>query len=1004
MKKKTFLSAILLLSMGMLRAQYFVASQNLSDSQDDVVAFAVMSDTHFENYNGIGAQAKVPRALKSLTSKGPLDALFVVGDLSNSGTAAQYKMFTDVFSDSTNFLNPVGRKVYMMGNHDNYSSNAASIYSSSLAVLNNGESYPLDQYMVINGFPFITISQRNGSNTDGYYASYGTSAYPEAVCQQLSEWMKRAVSECPGKPIFVFTHVPPTNTMYSSWSGEGAGTTAPNWSMHPVGDVLADYPQAVVFSGHSHFPIGDPRSIHQGVSPTSSRHNYYTAIGTGSTTYSEIEAGKVDAGIHPEGYGQVTEGFIVRVKKNGDVVFHRYDTYRDEEMHPEAPWTISAPYDGSMFCYADKRDSLELSAGQAYRTGLPAPVWSDGAALSVVPAIYSAQVTFPQATDNDCVFRYKVTLKNNAGRVLSTNWIFSGFFLGKDMPDSLSTTLSGLTPGKDYVVEVTAYDSYDNASEQVLKTEFSVAEDTDPSNLPPTPAARWAFDDESNLLSNSVEGSALSLQKAVESGTTVTLKDDNGIKAIAGPSDDNGGIYVPKAAAFRVNRETTDSVKNYTLQYDVRVEATDVYHALLQTNPNNSDDADFFINKSAKVGLAATGWGYGGTVNTDTWHRIVLVVKDGVPNAYIDGALVSKGTAAASRWILCDDHFYLFCDNNGEDADIDVAEVAYWNTALTDRQIANLGQVKTNDYMTSSTQEVNVLDDQLDFKVIVSSTVEPSFTFPEWVKAVQTSPVAGENIEYTFRCDTLDAAVGKRTDTIYVYAPEGSGLDKISIPITQINRGDVINGKKVGEWTFEDAGNYLKNSVENSKISLKTGLEGSNKITLCDLSESGITAAEGPSTDKKAVLIPKMTGLKIENGFAAELSDWSCMMDVKLTKAGWYALFNKNVANSTDADLFIRTDGKIGLNVTMLGYAGNVSTDSWHRIVWTVKGSYLTIYVDGTLVIASTTANTRWNLRSDGSLIFADNSAEDNDIYVSNVTLWSDYLTASQVSSLGKIK
>ena len=1004
MKKKTFLSAILLLTMGVSHAQFFVASQKLSNPQDDVVAFAVISDTHFENNNGIGARAKVPRALKSLTSKGPLDALFVVGDLSNSGTAAQYKMFTDVFSDTTNFLNPVGRKVYMMGNHDNYSSNAASIYSSSLAVLNNGESYPLDQYMVINGIPFITISPRTGSNTDGYYASYGTESYPASVCQQLSEWLKRAVSECPGKPIFVFTHVPPTNTMYSSWSGEGAGTTAPNWSMHPIGDVLANYPQVVVFSGHSHFPIGDPRSIHQGVSPTSSRHNYYTAIGTGSTTYSEIEAGKVDAGIHPEGYGQVTEGLIVRVKMNGDVIFHRYDTYRDEEMHPEAPWTISAPYDGSQFRYADKRDSLELSEGQAYRTGLPAPVWSDGAALSVVPAIYSAQVTFPQATDNECVFRYKVELKNNAGRVLSTNWKFSGFFLGKDMPDSLSVSLSGLTPGKDYVVEVTAYDSYDNASEQVLKSEFSVAEDTDPSNLPPTPTARWTFDDASNLLANSVENSALSLQKAVESGSTVTLKDDNGVEAIVGPSDDNSGISVPKAAAFRVNRETTDSVKNYTLQYDVRVASTEVYHALLQTNTKNSDDADFFINKSAKVGLAATGWGYGGTVNANTWHRIVIVVKDGVPNAYIDGALASKGTAAQSRWVLNGDYFYIFCDNSGEDGDIDVAELAYWNTALTDRQIANLGQVKTNDYMTSSTQEVNIADDQLDFKILVSSSVEPSFKFPEWVKAVQISPLVGNNIEYTFRCDTLDSTMDERIDTIYVCAPEGSNLDTISIPIIQTNRGDVLNGKKVGEWNFEDADDYLKNSVENSTISLKAGLEGSNKITLCELSESGITAAEGPSSDKKAVLIPKMTGLKIENGLATELSSWSCMMDVKLSTAGWYALFNKNVENSSDADLFIRKDGKIGLNVQALGYSGYVDADNWHRIVWTVKNSYLTIYMDGALVIASTAANTRWNLRSTGSLIFADNSAEDNDIYVSNVTLWSDYLTASQVSSLGKIK
>lgn len=53
--------------------------------------------------------------------------------------------------------------------------------------------------------------------------------------------------------------------------------------------ILSKYPQAVVFSGHSHFPLGDPRSIHQ---------NIYTSVNDGSTTYSEVEPGVVNEGIH----------------------------------------------------------------------------------------------------------------------------------------------------------------------------------------------------------------------------------------------------------------------------------------------------------------------------------------------------------------------------------------------------------------------------------------------------------------------------------------------------------------------------------------------------------------------------------------------------------------------------------------------------------------------------------------------------------------------------------
>ena len=71
---------------------------------------------------------------------------------------------------------------------------------------------------------------------------------------------------------------------------------------------------AIVFAGHSHYPVGDPRSIHQGANPDSAHKNYYTIINTGSTTYAEIHRDAVDgieSGIHPEGFAYVTEGLIV---------------------------------------------------------------------------------------------------------------------------------------------------------------------------------------------------------------------------------------------------------------------------------------------------------------------------------------------------------------------------------------------------------------------------------------------------------------------------------------------------------------------------------------------------------------------------------------------------------------------------------------------------------------------------------------------------------------------
>ena len=433
--------------------------------------FAVISDVHFGNSQGEGPMVKVPKALKNLTSHKELDAIFVVGDLTESGSTSQYTQFVQVFSNESNFTKPVDRKVYMMGNHDNYTNH--DNYINGLKPLNNNQAYPLDQYIVIKGYPFITISQRNGSNTDAVTEANGTGAYPQAVQDTLRLWMARAAAECPGKPIFVFTHVPPKYTCYSSWPGEGDGTSWPTWSMKVLNPILNEYPQAVVFGGHSHFPIGDPRSIHQGVNPNSDKKNFFTGINTGSTTYSEIHRPSVDIGIHPERYDYVTEGMILTVQGSGDVLIQRYDTYRNVEMHPNKPWVLKAPHDGSMFEYADIRDAKDNVNNYPLRDGLPAPVFAGSAVVTLDNSAENAvTVTFPQATDNDYVFRYRINVKDREGKIVKEFYKFSQFYLTSDMPESLTATISGLSANTAYTVEVIAYDSYDNQSTPIVSEEF----------------------------------------------------------------------------------------------------------------------------------------------------------------------------------------------------------------------------------------------------------------------------------------------------------------------------------------------------------------------------------------------------------------------------------------------------------------------------------------------------------------------------------------------------
>ena len=428
--------------------------------QEDPLVFAVISDLHVGNTDGVGYQVKVQQALRHLTGHSRLDALVVVGDLTEDGKASQYKELVQFFGNKQNMLHPVDNYLFMMGNHDNYDSNGQANYQNGLKMFSGYKSYPLHQYVLIKGYPFITISDLSPAFNDIYNRNDGTASYPAESVNTLKRYLAQAAQDAPGKPIFVFTHVPPRWTCFSTWIEYENDA----WAMEVLNPVLNQYPQAVVFSGHSHYPLGDPRSIHQGVDPDSERNNYYTVINTSTTSYSEIYPGAVEAGIHPENSDYVTEGIIVVEQPNGDIEIRRYDTYRDVEIAPGHRWVLKAPFDGSQFQYADIRDADDNPNMSGLRDGLPAPAFDGGAQLTLAPGAYNVKVTFPQATDNECVFRYNVRVLQD-GEIVESAFVFSQFYLTTDMPTQLSYTISHLTPNTLYTVEVVAYDSYDNQSE-----------------------------------------------------------------------------------------------------------------------------------------------------------------------------------------------------------------------------------------------------------------------------------------------------------------------------------------------------------------------------------------------------------------------------------------------------------------------------------------------------------------------------------------------------------
>lgn len=955
------------------------ANATSMNSGDDALSFAVVSDLHHGNAVGEGPAVKVPRALKNITSYKALDAIFAVGDITDAGTAAQYNQFRTIWGNPTNFTNPVGKMVFMMGNHDNRGDAQAS-YQSGLNNYSEGTPYPLDQYMVIKGYPFITISQRNGQNNDYNNAANGESAYPAEVREQLKQWLAQAAEECPGKPIFVFTHVAPRYTCYSSWPVV-EGTP---WSMNVLNPILNKYPQVVVFAGHSHYPIGDPRSIHQGVDPQSERQNYYTVINTGSTTYSEIHDGAVSEGIHPAGYATVTEGMILTEQPNGDIEIRRYDTYRNEEIDPEHRWVLKAPFDGSMFEYADKRDADDNPLNATLRDGLPAPAFTSTAEPEVKTTNTQATIKFPQATDDNCVFRYKVSALKD-GIAVKEKFVFSQFYLNSAMPETISATLEGLDSGTEYTFTVTAYDSYDNASEPI-----SVNAST--TETPVTPVGLWTFDNADDLLAGNSE---LTLQAVKVASSTVTVYDEPseiGIVPADGPNIINKAITVPKGSYLKLNHTSSSVVNSYTLMYDIKPKVLSGYQSLLQTNLKNTNDGDFFINNKA-IGYNKSGLGYGGTLVEGKWHRVVFVVNEGFATTYLDGVKIGASTNADGIWPLDPGYALLFADNNGEEGVIDLAELAYWNQPLSDNQVKTLGTVAAD--LMVSPGNVKIFGDDREFSVLIASSIEPHIELPEWIEEVSATPVTGGK-NYIFRAAKMKSYSTRKA----LIKVSGQGGKAQTVMVTQTRYQDGIPSA-TGEWTFDDTNDCMYGT---GVATLEPAKKVESKIlSYEDPTEIGIEAVDGPTASNRAVRVPKDAYLKLNHMQSDVQSTFTIMYDLKpIALSGYQSLLQTDLTNGNDGDFFINGN-KVGHGVAGLGYSGKLVAGKWHRIVYVLKDGFATVYIDGAQIGTSSSAYSYWQFNEGYALLFADNDGEEGVIDLAEFRYWNTALNAEQVKALGVI-
>ena len=353
-----------------------------------------------------------------------LDAALFAGDISDSGNIYELTSFKNT---ATAHLQSGTQLIASMGNHDYRSASPAESISNFASLFG-----PVDKHLVINGFHFITLSPdlSNGEH------------FSDDKVNWLDEQLAIAAEADPTKPIFVMQHEHIKGTVYGSEA----------WYVSELTDVICKYPQVVDFSGHSHYPLADPRSIWQGT---------FTALGTGTLHYYELGInGYRNTGIFPYGKtgewhdgaseeSKAAEYQIVEIDANNAIRVIAYDLMSNTEI--------------TRYYIRNVMDDVKFKYSQTERAkSSEAPVFASNANLTLTPVGSFVEVTFDQATCKDVVESYRIEIYNGSNLV-RTEYLLSDYFYNP-IPEQLSYKMRGLNSETEYNIKVYAVNVWNDVS------------------------------------------------------------------------------------------------------------------------------------------------------------------------------------------------------------------------------------------------------------------------------------------------------------------------------------------------------------------------------------------------------------------------------------------------------------------------------------------------------------------------------------------------------------
>lgn len=426
------------------------------------LTFGVVSDIHITTPKSCRL---LERSFRYFKRRG-VDAVMISGDLTDWGLKSGFVYLKQTWDKV--FAGTETEPLFCTGNHDfdgwRYGDMAAEMrangYSDDDAMSKAGMAHCWQE---VFDEPYSPVRMRT---VKGYDFVSGEFKGYDRLVEFMGKNGKRLAGE---KPFFYFQHLPIKETTVDSfgWADDGS-----------VGPILAKYPNCVAFTGHTHRPFIDERSIWQGG---------FTVVNVPSLSYASLpgQPEHENGGGPRDGKSTQTmqklpfrrdqrggQGYVVSVWKD-QLVIERRDLEEDDSDAPE--WVVPLPA-----CRATKPYAYE-----SRETAEPVPWFPEGAQLELQTRntenrrghwAIVMDCRFPTAVmpEGSRVFDYEITAVPKDGSKPLKKYFFSPAYakMAKYEPEMQRFwfDVKELPQGVDYALEVRARNCFGKVSAPLVSS------------------------------------------------------------------------------------------------------------------------------------------------------------------------------------------------------------------------------------------------------------------------------------------------------------------------------------------------------------------------------------------------------------------------------------------------------------------------------------------------------------------------------------------------------